>query len=593
MNRMMPKKDLPTTETGTQPKDRYKTKNARTQGTSIMSTSSTNNKDACNTLIGNAAMQDFLRVLSSSIYVSKWGIELPMIAVFGDTSSGKSSLLSNLAMIELPSNHSLTTRCPIRLELRRAETREARITVQRKTNTHRTDLPDFKERIAYEDNWDSIPQLVQEAQAHILQHTQKTVSPNIISLSVSGPNLGVTADHPLTLVDLPGWVQSRGKDDAEDMVPDIQHLVKNYINNPRCIILAVLPGNVDFHNSPILALAQQVDPEGQRTLPVITKPDLIDEGGEGNVLELLLGNKIKLKGDNQFHIIKGRGQAALDKNVSIHVGLEDEAQYFETEEPWKSVTDRALFGTSRLRRKLGAILWQHVQQSVPPILQEIQAKQQLAEVRRIAMGGDQILTTVADRRRFYQDTCSSFVNHLKSSLSGKKEGGDGRSRHASLRNGMASATAATSAATTPSSAASQLYEACSTFMTNIRNGSLNTVRVIVEGAQVLVTSPHGDVRGEVVHLDKEFACIDCTDVDNEQDNTGVLFEYRGYTSQQKLEEDDVWSDGEQIFVAREGNVFDSLRKIPLKLVRTDPLWLKDKIAENRTDDLGCFLNVST
>lgn len=36
-------------------------------------------------------------------------IDLPTIAVMGDTSSGKSSLLSNISLVELPSNDNLTT----------------------------------------------------------------------------------------------------------------------------------------------------------------------------------------------------------------------------------------------------------------------------------------------------------------------------------------------------------------------------------------------------------------------------------------------------------------------------------------------------
>jgi hypothetical protein len=34
-----------------------------------------------------------------------------------------------------------------------------------------------------------------------------------------------------------------------------------------------------------------------------------------------------------------------------------------------------------------------------------------------------------------------------------------------------------------------------------------------------------------------------------------------------------------------------LKKIPLDRIRTDPYWLREKIAENRTDELPCFLNL--
>ena len=39
----------------------------------------------------------------------------------GDTSSGKSSVLSSISKIEFPSNDKLTTRCPMRLRMERKE----------------------------------------------------------------------------------------------------------------------------------------------------------------------------------------------------------------------------------------------------------------------------------------------------------------------------------------------------------------------------------------------------------------------------------------------------------------------------------------
>ena len=42
-------------------------------------------------------------------------VELPQIAVMGDTSCGKSSLLSALSGIEFPSSDKITTRCPTQI----------------------------------------------------------------------------------------------------------------------------------------------------------------------------------------------------------------------------------------------------------------------------------------------------------------------------------------------------------------------------------------------------------------------------------------------------------------------------------------------
>ena len=80
--------------------------------------------------------------------------------------------------------------------------------------------------------------------------------------------------------------------------------MNDYLKNTRCVILAVLPCNVDFHNSQILAEARKVDPATKRTIPVLTKPDLIDDGGEMSVKELLLGMKTD-SFSMGFHIVKG------------------------------------------------------------------------------------------------------------------------------------------------------------------------------------------------------------------------------------------------------------------------------------------------
>jgi len=54
-----------------------------------------------------------------------------------------------------------------------------------------------------------------------------------------------------------------------------------YISNENSIILAVTPANVDIANSESLKLAKEVDPAGKRTIGVLTKIDLMDQGTNG------------------------------------------------------------------------------------------------------------------------------------------------------------------------------------------------------------------------------------------------------------------------------------------------------------------------
>src|SRR5210317_1569427 len=80
-------------------------------------------------------------------------VDLPMIAVMGDTSSGKSSLLSNISLVELPSNDKLTTRCPIMLQMRKADERSAIVKVIWKDRPEGSNI-DFAPKQVTESNWD-------------------------------------------------------------------------------------------------------------------------------------------------------------------------------------------------------------------------------------------------------------------------------------------------------------------------------------------------------------------------------------------------------------------------------------------------------
>ena len=57
------------------------------------------------------------------------------------------------------------------------------------------------------------------------------------------------------------------------------------MQNPRSIILAIIPANVDIATQEILEMAAELDVDGERTLRVFTKPDLVDKGAESAVIE--------------------------------------------------------------------------------------------------------------------------------------------------------------------------------------------------------------------------------------------------------------------------------------------------------------------
>ncbi|KAL7571651.1 hypothetical protein ACA910_011184 [Epithemia clementina (nom. ined.)] len=215
-------------------------------------------------------------------------IELPIIAVMGDTSSGKSALLSNIAEIKLPSAHMLTTHCPIMIKMKMSDSWSAKISVKlrKATAAKHGSKSGFTSINMRKHNWCKIQQSIAQAQEYILNTTGKQVARDVVDVEIHAPNC-----DDLTLIDLPGIVRLTGKGESESLSPQIQALINDYLNNDCCVILARHPANVDFHNSQIMQDAKKVDPHTQRTLPVITKPDLINKGAEGGVMELLLGKK--------------------------------------------------------------------------------------------------------------------------------------------------------------------------------------------------------------------------------------------------------------------------------------------------------------
>ncbi|KAL2043257.1 hypothetical protein N7G274_004317 [Stereocaulon virgatum] len=94
----------------------------------------------------------------------------------------------------------------------------------------------------------------------------------------------------------------------------VERMVYSYMKNPRSVMLTVVPANVDIATQEILEKANEVVPDGIRTLGVLTKPDLMDKGAEKNVIDLVEGPKHQLK--LGWHVLRNASQQELDKRVA-------------------------------------------------------------------------------------------------------------------------------------------------------------------------------------------------------------------------------------------------------------------------------------
>lgn len=106
----------------------------------------------------------------------------------------------------------------------------------------------------------------------------------------------------LTLVDLPGVTRNPVGDQPKNIEEITKGLVTEYCQSPETIILCVIPANIDLANSDALKLAAQLDPNGIRTLGVLTKVDLMDEGTDCS--KVLNNEEIKLR--HGYIAVKGR-----------------------------------------------------------------------------------------------------------------------------------------------------------------------------------------------------------------------------------------------------------------------------------------------
>ena len=310
-----------------------------------------------------ALYREFTEYLSKN-NASDWGIRLPQIAVAGGTSTGKSSLLSSISGIEFPSSSALTTRCPTRVRLVRCPEKDVYVSISWSTETKmmHNDIAAWEKRGLIAVN--EIKSIIEEAQRHIIEVTRKEVATDCIDITLFGPEY-----VDLTLTDLPGFVLSTADSESKSLSQEIDNMIDSYLQNDRCIILAVVPANANFRNSQILAKAQRVDPDMKRTIPVITKPDQLTSSAERASALDLLNNKY-MSFTLGWNIVKCRGQDDVDNGMTLQEAANQEAGWFRTTSPW-CTANPSLLGTSNLREKLAQIQLQLLNDCVPIIIGEI------------------------------------------------------------------------------------------------------------------------------------------------------------------------------------------------------------------------------
>ncbi|QRW24504.1 extracellular metalloproteinase MEP [Rhizoctonia solani] len=173
--------------------------------------------------------------------------------------------------------------------------------------------------------------------------------------------------------DLPGIIANVREGSDESDIELVKRLVTSYIRKESCIILLTGHAKVsDFENQGARSLAKQHDPDGKRTIGVLTKPDRIESGEEQKWLAFVRGEtEVLSKG---WFCVKQPSPSELEERLSWSEARQREQDFFGTKHPWatQSLAARQHFGTARLTTRLSEILSDLIQTRMPSLIQEIQ-----------------------------------------------------------------------------------------------------------------------------------------------------------------------------------------------------------------------------
>jgi dynamin GTPase len=275
-------------------------------------------------------------------------LDLPQIAVVGSQSAGKSSVLENFVGKDfLPRGSGIVTRRPLVLQLinnpnEYAEFLHCKGRIFQDFSLVRKEIEDETDRVTGQN---------------------KGISNIPISLRVYSPNV-----LNLTLIDLPGMTKVPVGDQPVDIEAQIRSMLMEFITRDTCLILAVSPANTDLANSDALKLAKEVDPQGSRTIGVITKLDLMDDGTDAR--EILENRLLPLR--RGYIGVVNRSQKDIDVKKDIQYAMQSERKFFLSHSSYRHMADR--MGTTYLQRTLNQQLTNHIRDTLPALRNKLQTQ---------------------------------------------------------------------------------------------------------------------------------------------------------------------------------------------------------------------------
>ncbi|KAI0262179.1 P-loop containing nucleoside triphosphate hydrolase protein [Gloeopeniophorella convolvens] len=309
-------------------------------------------------------------------------LDIPVIAVLGSQSAGKSSLIEAISGISLPRATGTCTRCPTECQLSHSSGPWCCI-VSLRIVTDENGAPlgqprrvDFGEPILSKAlvtdrirraqcailNPGTPSSYFLDAASDALEDRELSFSSNSVCLEISGKDI-----DDLSFVDLPGLIV--GGEPRDSAL--VQQLAEQFISKESCIILLTIACETDFENQSAHRLAAQFDPKGSRTIGVLTKPDRIPPGEENGWIGRIRGDSEG--GGIEYYSVKNPDSQDIRNGITYEQARERETQFFSATAPWSGLEwlYQQRLGTTKLTHRLGQALSGLISKRLPELQEEL------------------------------------------------------------------------------------------------------------------------------------------------------------------------------------------------------------------------------
>ena len=300
----------------------------------------------------------------------------------------------------LPKGEGIVTRRPLELRLTHLETQEPYVILEEYNDKNK------KEKIT---DLSKIKEIIIKFQDKVCGNNKNIEDKPLII------NIFSKTCPDLTIIDLPGISKVPIGEQPKNIEEITKNLTAKYISNPNTIILCCIAANQDMTTSDGLYLSKEIDYYGERTIGVLTKIDLMDEGTDCQ--NILLNKEIPLK--LGYIAVKNRSELDLKNGISINEGIKKEEDFFKNHTIYNKM-NKNLLGTKSLIRRLNEVYNKLFFKNIRNIIDSI--NQHIRRVNKeIDLLGEPVPDNLKEKNKMFLKLIQNYIDIFFNILNNKEK----------------------------------------------------------------------------------------------------------------------------------------------------------------------------